>query len=64
MASVCKHEPVACPRCGDEFVCKPGAVPICHCFEVKLSKEQREWIAERWEGCLCGSCLHTVAEEF
>lgn len=58
----CKHEPVNCPRCGSEFLCKPGSITLCHCFDVKLSPEQQEWIAERWQGCLCGACLREVAE--
>lgn len=57
-----KHEAMNCPRCGSEFACKPGSITQCHCFEVKLTPEQQEWIAERWQGCLCGSCLRELSE--
>ncbi|WP_220463795.1 cysteine-rich CWC family protein [Sediminihaliea albiluteola] len=56
-----KHEAVRCPRCDDKFFCIPGAISICHCFDIALSREQREYIAERWQGCLCGHCLTTLA---
>lgn len=57
-----KHEAICCPRCGADFVCKPGSVPICHCFEFNLTVERQEWISERWQGCLCGRCLREIVD--
>ncbi|GAB3375037.1 cysteine-rich CWC family protein [Spongiibacter taiwanensis] len=59
--SACKHEAIACPRCGAYFACKPGAITICHCVDIALTTAQQEWIAERWQDCLCSQCLRDIA---
>ncbi|WNO11762.1 cysteine-rich CWC family protein [Teredinibacter sp. KSP-S5-2] len=51
------HETVQCPRCKSQFECKVGSILICHCNEVKLSDGQKQYVAERWESCLCHGCL-------
>ena len=52
-----EHEFVSCPRCGRRFECKLGSITICQCSEIQLSAAQREYIAERWDRCLCHHCL-------
>ncbi|MEM0953421.1 MAG: cysteine-rich CWC family protein [Pseudomonadota bacterium] len=59
-----RHEQIQCPRCGQEFECKLGSITICHCSEVKLSAEQRSYIAERWDRCLCHTCLLEIKALF
>jgi len=56
------HQVVNCPRCGASFECKMGSIAICHCSQVMLTDEQKEYIADQWDGCLCHACLKVVAE--
>jgi hypothetical protein len=52
---------VRCPRCGRQFTCQAGTGRVCHCSEIRLTPEQRENIALRWNGCLCHDCLLTLS---
>ncbi|MEM1112121.1 MAG: cysteine-rich CWC family protein [Pseudomonadota bacterium] len=58
-----EHEHVRCPRCHKPFECKVGSILICHCSEVALTRDERAYIAERWDGCLCRECLLEVRQE-
>jgi hypothetical protein len=51
------HEQQTCPRCGQGFTCKPGNISACQCQGITLSAASREWIAQRYAGCLCKACL-------
>jgi hypothetical protein len=44
-----------CPRCGKTFTCT-GTV-FCWCFEVTIPERVRDYIAARYEGCLCKECI-------
>ncbi|WP_103654385.1 cysteine-rich CWC family protein [Agarilytica rhodophyticola] len=57
-----KHETIVCPRCLKDFECKMGSILICHCSDIHLSDKQRAFIAERWDRCLCNSCLKEISE--
>ncbi|MFT4095409.1 MAG: cysteine-rich CWC family protein [Niabella sp.] len=52
-----KHEPKACPRCGQAFECKVGDVSHCQCFGIHFTEEEKKIIGERYADCLCRSCL-------
>lgn len=54
---MCKHEEKYCPRCQSAFECKVGAVTQCQCSGIGLSPEERQFIADRYQDCLCRKCL-------
>ncbi len=56
----CKHELKACPRCGKDFICKPGDISHCGCFEVKMNEAASRLIAEKYTSCLCVVCLEEL----
>lgn len=57
------HETKACPRCGAGFICKPGNITQCQCYTTVLSEEQKAYIQERYEDCLCKKCLEYLSVE-
>ncbi|MFT3825753.1 MAG: cysteine-rich CWC family protein [Chitinophagaceae bacterium] len=54
---MCRHEEKKCSRCGKPFECKVGNVTQCHCSNIDLTDEQRSFIAQRYQDCLCHQCL-------
>lgn len=54
---MCLHEIKRCRRCNAVFECKAGTVMQCQCFDVILTIEQRAYIEQRYNDCLCISCL-------
>jgi Cysteine-rich CWC len=61
---MCLHETKACQRCNTSFECKPGSITQCQCFEVILTAEQRAYLEQRYNDCLCKKCLIQLKEEF
>jgi hypothetical protein len=57
------HEQKACPRCNKAFDCKPGNITECQCFGVKLNAEQKAYIEQRYNDCLCRDCLVALQNE-
>jgi len=51
------HEEKHCPRCGNRFECKAGAITACQCYGITLSDEERAFIEGRYNDCLCRNCL-------
>lgn len=37
---------------------------LCQCYEVKLSPEEREFISERFDDCLCANCMKELKAEY
>ena len=60
---MCSHEQKTCPRCRKHFDCKPGNITQCQCFGVQLTVEQRAYIDERYNDCLCRNCLLELQNE-
>jgi hypothetical protein len=58
-----KHEAKACPRCRREFECKSGSVLQCQCSAISLSEKELEFIAARYDDCLCATCLALLQQE-
>lgn len=58
-----RHEHKQCPRCGAEFECKSGTVLLCQCQAVVLTPAQLEYIAARYDDCLCRACLEALQAE-
>jgi hypothetical protein len=54
---MCMHEEKICPRCQMEFECKLGTITECQCNGITLNDEERAFIEERYDDCLCRSCL-------
>ncbi|BDD07828.1 hypothetical protein FUAX_02600 [Fulvitalea axinellae] len=59
-----RHEDKKCPRCGAGFECKTGSVTICQCYAVPLNTDEREYIREKFDDCLCARCLAQLKQEF
>jgi hypothetical protein len=54
---MCLYETKKCPRCNAAFECKPGTISQCQCFGVPLSAEEKAFIEQRYNDCLCRNCL-------
>jgi len=61
---MCRHETKNCQRCNASFECKPGSITQCQCFEVVLTTEQRAYLEQQYNDCLCKDCLGYLKEEF
>lgn len=57
------HEHKLCPRCGNMFECNSGTVTQCQCRGVVVTPVQRDYIAARYDGCLCRVCLAALGAE-
>ena len=51
--------PKICQRCGAQFGC---GLSCCWCDEIKISKELRARLQERFNDCLCRGCLEALAQ--
>ena len=60
----CKHDQVACPRCGTLYECKVGSINLCQCTAVRLTEEQRQYVGAQFRGCLCANCLVALRTEY
>ena len=49
-----------CPRCGARFTCHQEAG--CWCAAVVVHPETLQSLRMRYADCLCGNCLHGMAE--
>ena len=52
---------VHCPRCGGGFRCGASDPGPCACTTLKLDAPLRVQLQQRWQGCLCLSCLAALA---
>lgn len=50
-----------CEACGNVFSCG-ASLAGCWCSEVKLTDEVRAQLRERYQHCLCRSCLERFAK--
>ena len=50
-----------CPVCGAAFECKLSV--DCWCGSVKVPQEVKEYLADRYEVCLCRNCLEELIEK-
>ena len=58
------HDEKQCPRCNNLFECKSGSVLLCQCQTVTLTEKQLEYIASRYQDCLCAKCLMDIRVEY
>ncbi|MGB0721389.1 MAG: cysteine-rich CWC family protein [Gammaproteobacteria bacterium] len=52
-----------CPRCGRPILCQRDDISHCACASVNISARVLERIRERFDGCLCITCLTTLKAE-
>jgi len=71
-----KHELKYCPRCNYVFECRVNSIEnypqpasqvkreACQCVGISLSGDERIFISEQYNDCLCISCLKELKEEY
>lgn len=59
-----KHEEKYCPRCKIRFECKVGSILLCQCNSVNLNEEERNFLQEKYDDCLCANCMKELKMEF
>jgi hypothetical protein len=47
-----------CGHCGQTFACGGYG---CWCGQVPLTERQFDWIAQRYDNCLCSICLQKIS---
>lgn len=57
------HELKNCQRCGKSFECKSGNISQCQCFGFTMTDELKVYIEQRYNDCLCRSCLEYLRIE-
>jgi len=58
-----QHEKKPCPRCGQLFECKTGNISQCECSGFSCSPALKAYLEERYDDCLCPSCLEALSNE-
>jgi hypothetical protein len=61
---MCKHEEKNCPRCQAGFECKVGSILLCQCAAVQLNEEERSYLQEHFDDCLCANCMQDLKTEY
>lgn len=61
---MCKHEHINCPCCQRIFECKTGTISQCQCMNINLDAGEREYIAKRYDSCLCIDCMRLMKKEY
>jgi hypothetical protein len=52
---------VTCPICGQNFTC--GMSTSCWCATRVVADEVRRYLAERYDTCVCSTCLDRLIEK-
>ena len=60
---MCKHETKVCASCNTPFECKVGNIAQCQCSGIRLSEEERNYLAANYTDCLCMACLQAIRNE-
>jgi hypothetical protein len=61
---MCMHEHKTCPRCSRLFECKLGSITECQCCKIQLTIEERAFIEDMYDDCLCKECLHELKNRY
>ncbi|HEV8515926.1 MAG TPA: cysteine-rich CWC family protein [Cyclobacteriaceae bacterium] len=59
-----KHEQKFCQRCKASFECKVGSIALCQCSSIILDDNERDYIRENFNDCLCVKCMKEIKSEF
>ncbi|MBL7728716.1 MAG: cysteine-rich CWC family protein [Dinghuibacter sp.] len=55
---------INCVACQQPFRCQPENIQACGWSEIILNDAARQWIKERYAGCLCPACLKKIQQQF
>lgn len=58
-----QHEAKNCPRCSKPFECKQGNITQCQCYGMKFTTEEKAFIEQRYNDCLCRNCLDQLKDQ-
>ncbi|MES1224729.1 MAG: cysteine-rich CWC family protein [Bacteroidota bacterium] len=58
------HEQKYCPRCNNAFECKVGNVHECQCSTIKFTEEEKAFVEEKYNDCLCCNCLLELKQSY
>ena len=58
------HEEKSCLRCSHSFECKAATIAEYQCYGVILSTEEKVFIEERYNECLCRICLLELKDRY
>ncbi|MFN8250921.1 MAG: cysteine-rich CWC family protein [Ferruginibacter sp.] len=61
---MCSHEQKTCEHCGASFECRVGNISNCQCYTVKLTDQERDFIASRYGDCICAGCMTAMKNEY
>ena len=61
---MCGEEYKSCPRYHAPFMCNAGSISRCQCSTVELDRQERNYIQEHYEDCLCARCLVALKAEY
>ena len=61
---MCEHEKKYCPHCNQLFECKVGSILLCQCTTVSLTDDERMFIKDRYDDCLCSACMQTLKAQY
>jgi hypothetical protein len=53
-----------CPKCKILFECKVDSIEECHCADIALTEQERNYFSEKFEGCLCVKCMKELQVEY
>ena len=59
-----EKESNTCPRCHTAFTCRADEIHLCQCSVVTLNDDERKYISERFDGCLCANCMKEMQQEY
>jgi len=59
-----QHESKPCQRCKRSFECKVGNITECQCSQVTLTYEERVYVENKYQDCLCAQCLQSLQFEY
>jgi len=58
------YEQKVCARCECLFECKVSNIGNCMCSTITLSMEEKIFIEERYNDCLCINCLKDLKNKY
>ena len=61
---MCEHEKKFCPHCQVLFECKVGSILLCQCTTVSLTEDERMFMKDHYEDCLCAACMKQLKAQY
>jgi|GEM_PF-829889 len=57
-----KFDPTPCASCNSLHTCT--GTPHCPCFDLPVPEEILEYIASRYDECLCNECINKLKVKY